>query len=306
MENIIEVKELYKAYGSIKAIKGISFYVEKGTLFAFLGPNGAGKSTTINILATLLEKDKGEVTINGILLGKNDNEIRKSIGIVFQDGVLDPLLSVWENIETRGSFYGLSRDELHTRIETALKVTGIKDIAKRRYGSLSGGQKRRADIARALINRPKILFLDEPTTGLDPQTRKSVWDTIKTLQETENMTVFLTTHYMEEADKADYVVIIDEGMIAAKGTPTELKNVYSKDSLRIKPKDKAKLGSYLNESDIEYKIKNDLYIIRLENTLASIPILENTKDNLESIQVFNGSMDDAFIEITGKEIREWF
>jgi multidrug/hemolysin transport system ATP-binding protein len=304
MENIIEVKELSKNYGPIEAVKEISFYVEKGSLFAFLGPNGAGKSTTINILSTLIANDSGRVTINGIELGKSDDEIRKSIGIVFQDGVLDPLLSVWENIETRGSFYGLSKVELHKRIQSALEITGIVDLAKRRYGNLSGGQKRRTDIARALINRPKILFLDEPTTGLDPQTRKSVWDTIRLLQETENMTVFLTTHYMEEADKADYVVIIDEGKVAAKGTPTELKDVYSKDSLRLKPKSKEKLEEYLNKNNIEFTMKNDLYIVRLSKTIDSIPILEQVRDNIDSFQVHNGSMDEAFIEITGKEIRE--
>jgi len=304
MKNIIEVKNLYKNYGPIEAVKGISFYVETGSLFAFLGPNGAGKSTTINILSTLLDNDSGEVLINNVSLGVNDDSIRHSIGIVFQDGVLDPLLTVWENIETRGKFYSLDKETLKTRINKALEVAGISDLAKRRYGSLSGGQKRRADIARALINRPKILFLDEPTTGLDPQTRRTVWETIKTLQELENMTVFLTTHYMEEANEADYVVIIDEGEIAAKGTPTELKDNYSRDSLRLKAKDDKKLEVYLKKNNIEYKIKNDLYIIRLDSTLDSVPILDDISSNLDSFQVLNGTMDDAFIEVTGKEIRE--
>lgn len=304
MNNIIEVHDLHKSYGQIKAVKGISFYVQEGSLFAFLGPNGAGKSTTINILSTLLTHDQGEVIVNNIALGTNDDAIRNAIGIVFQDGVLDPLLTVQENLLTRGSIYGLKRSELHDRIKEALSVTGITDLAQRRYESLSGGQKRRTDIARALINRPRILFLDEPTTGLDPQTRKNVWDTIKKLQESENMTVFLTTHYMEEADDADYVVIIDEGNIAAKGTPTELKDTYSKDSLRIKPKKVKPLLDYLKEHKIEYVKRNDLYIIRLEDTVKSIPVLTDIKDNIESFQVLNGTMDDAFIEITGKEIRE--
>ncbi|MCK5731491.1 MAG: ABC transporter ATP-binding protein [Tenericutes bacterium] len=304
MANIIEVKDLKKNYGSVQAVKGIDFYVGEGTLFAFLGPNGAGKSTTINILSTLLLHDSGYVMVNGLKLGENDDFIRNSIGIVFQEGLLDPLLTVYENISTRGSFYKLSKTELKERIDFALSVTGISELANRRYGSLSGGQRRRSDIARALINRPKILFLDEPTTGLDPQTRKSVWDTIKQLQEAENMTVFLTTHYMEEANEADYVVIIDEGLIAARGTPTELKDLYSKDSLRVKPKNIKKLETYLKEKNIEYTIKNDLYVMRLESTLKSIPILIDINDNLKSFQVLNGTMDDAFIEITGKEIRE--
>ena len=304
MKNIIEVHDLHKSYGLVKAVKGISFYVEEGTLFAFLGPNGAGKSTTINILSTLLTHDQGEVSVNEISLGTDDDAIRNSIGIVFQDGVLDPLLTVRENLLTRGSIYGLKKTELETRILEALSITGITELSDRRYGSLSGGQKRRTDIARALINRPRILFLDEPTTGLDPQTRKNVWDTIKTLQEAENMTVFLTTHYMEEADDADYVVIIDEGKIAAKGTPTELKDAFSKDSLRIKPKKVKELLTYLKTKKIEYTKRNDLYIIRLEDTVKSIPILVDIKDNIESFQVLNGMMDDAFIEITGKEIRE--
>jgi multidrug/hemolysin transport system ATP-binding protein len=304
MGNIIEVKGLYKNYGEVQAVKGIDFYVEEGTLFAFLGPNGAGKSTTINILSTLLTHDSGEVMINGISLGNNDDFIRSSIGIVFQDSVLDPLLTVKENIATRGSFYGLTAKELEERIEVALEVAGIKDLSKRRYDSLSGGQRRRTDIARSLVNRPKILFLDEPTTGLDPQTRRKVWEMIKTLQEKENMTVFLTTHYMEEAEDADYVVVIDEGAIAAKGTPTELKDTYSKDSLRIKPKNQKRLQEYFKNNEIEYQKKNDLYIVRLEDTVKSIPILSDIKDNLESFQVLNGTMDDAFIQITGKEIRE--
>lgn len=304
MSNIIEVHDLHKSYGQVKAVKGISFYVEEGSLFAFLGPNGAGKSTTINILSTLLTHDQGKVSINNIALGTNDNEIRNAIGIVFQEGVLDPLLTVKENLVTRGSIYGLKKQVLTERIDEALAITGIADLSDRRYGSLSGGQKRRTDIARALINRPRILFLDEPTTGLDPQTRKNVWDTIKKLQEKENMTVFLTTHYMEEAEDADYVVIIDEGNIAAKGTPTELKDTYSKDSLRIKPKNVKKLLSYFKAKEIDYSKRNDLYIVRLEDTVKSIPILFDIQDNIESFQVMNGMMDDAFIEITGKEIRE--
>jgi multidrug/hemolysin transport system ATP-binding protein len=304
MEKIIDVIDLHKSYGQIKAVNGISFYVEKGSLFAFLGPNGAGKTTTINILSTLLKKDQGEVFVNDNKLGEHEDEIRNSIGIVFQEGVLDPLLSVKENLETRGSFYGLQKAVLNERVENALKITGIMDLSSRKYGSLSGGQKRRADIARALLNAPKILFLDEPTTGLDPQTRKNVWQTIIKLQKEENMTVFLTTHYMEEADMADYVVIIDNGEIAAKGTPSFLKDEYSNDILKIKPIDEKMLISYLEKNNIEYTKQIDVFVVRLENTLESIEIVSDVKDNIASYQVLNGTLDDAFINITGKEIRE--
>ncbi|MDT8336643.1 MAG: ABC transporter ATP-binding protein [Candidatus Izemoplasmatales bacterium] len=304
MEKIIDVVNLHKSYGNIKAVKGIDFYVEKSSLFAFLGPNGAGKTTTINILSTLLTKDDGDVEINGIKLGENEDAIRSSIGIVFQEGVLDPLLSVKENLETRGSFYKLSKAVLEERIQTALEVTGIQNLASRRYGSLSGGQKRRTDIARALLDAPKILFLDEPTTGLDPQTRKSVWNTIMHLQKEENMTVFLTTHYMEEADKADYVVIIDNGEIVAKGTPSFLKDQFSNDVLKIKPINREKLEVYIDKNKLPYEKQIDVYSIKLEHTLESINIINEIKDNIESFQVLNGTLDDAFINITGKEIRE--
>ena len=304
MDKIIDVLSLKKNYGEVQAVKGIDFYVETGSLFAFLGPNGAGKTTTINILSTLLSKDDGEVIVNGFKIGEHEDDIRSSIGIVFQEGVLDPLLSVKENLEVRGSFYKLSKDVLKERIEKALITTGIENLASRKYGSLSGGQKRRTDIARALLHAPKILFLDEPTTGLDPQTRKNVWNTIMHLKNEENMTVFLTTHYMEEADMADYVVIIDNGQIVAKGTPSFLKDTFSKDILRIKPKNTSLLYKYLMAKNIRFDQQIDIFIIKLENTLESIEIINEVKENIESFQVLNGTLDDAFINITGKEIRE--
>ncbi|MFA7560750.1 MAG: ABC transporter ATP-binding protein [Candidatus Izemoplasmatales bacterium] len=304
MEKIIDVINLKKNYGEIEAVKSIDFYVEKGSLFAFLGPNGAGKTTTINILSTLLKQDDGEILIDDLKIGQNDELIRQSIGIVFQEGVLDPLLTVKENLLTRGAFYGFSKEKLKERIEKALSVTGIENLTNRRYGTLSGGQKRRADIARALIHAPKILFLDEPTTGLDPQTRKNVWNTILNLQKQDNMTIFLTTHYMEEADKADYVVIIDNGEVVAKGTPSYLKDEFSNDLLKLKPKDDIKLEEYLKKSQINFVKETDLYTIKINESLASLKIVNDVKDNLLSFQVLNGTLDDAFINITGKEIRE--
>jgi len=299
---IIEVKNLVKNYKEVQAVKNISFYVEEGTLFAFLGPNGAGKSTTINVICTLLSYESGEVIINHHILGKDDSLIRDEIGIVFQDTVLDPLLTIRENLETRGSLYRMDKATLKEAIDEALHVTDIFDIQNRRYGKLSGGQKRRADIARALINRPKILFLDEPTTGLDPQTRSNVWQTIQKMQKSKNMTVFLTTHYLEEADEADYVVIIDNGVIAAKGTPAALKDEYSHDYFVASPKNMEKAVKLLG-AKTEYIIKNDTIRIALNSTLESVEYIHLLENELKSFQVLNGNLDDAFITITGKEIK---
>lgn len=305
MEKIIEVKNLKKSYGNVQAVKSLSFYVESGKLFAFLGPNGAGKSTTIDMITTFLKPDGGEVTICGRQLGHEDDKIRSQIGAVFQDGVLDPLLTVKENIMIRGSFYGLSGDKLRENTEKAMAVSGVTEFQDRRYGKLSGGQRRRADIARALVNTPKILFLDEPTTGLDPQTRKSVWETIRKLQIESKMTVFLTTHYMEEAAEADYVVVIDGGEISAKGTPAELKEKYAGDILKITPKRNISTAKeYLIQDNIDFvEVGTDIKI-NIRNTMEALPILNACKDYIEGFEVLNGTMDDAFIAITGKEIRE--
>lgn len=306
MEKIIEVKNLKKSYGNVQAVKSLSFYVEKGKLFAFLGPNGAGKSTTIDMITTFLKPDEGEVTVCGRKLGHDDDKIRSQIGAVFQDGVLDPLLTIKENIMIRGGFYGLKGEKLLKNAERAMKVSGVTEIQNRRYGKLSGGQRRRADIARALVNTPKVLFLDEPTTGLDPQTRKSVWQTIRTLQKETNMTVFLTTHYMEEAAEADYVTVIDNGEISAKGTPSQLKEEYAGDFLKIVPKQSEyeKIIADLQKEKIKYTQVGEIIKISIPNTLAALPMLNKLRDGIESFEVLNGTMDDAFIAITGKEIRE--
>ncbi len=304
MEKIIEVEHLKKSYGSVQAVKGIDFYVERGSLFAFLGPNGAGKSTTIDMIATLLSPDAGTITIDGKTVGKDDAAIRGLIGIVFQDNLLDKLLTVKENIATRGTFYGLSGTELKTAVDKAAKAAGVEEFINRPYGKLSGGQRRRADIARALVNTPKILFLDEPTTGLDPQTRRNVWETIQRLQKENGMTVFLTTHYMEEAANADYVTVIDHGEILAKGTPAELKNLYSTDTLKIIPNDEAALLELLKKEGTAYRKKGEVYEITCKQTTEALPLIEKCKDNLFNIELVNGTMDDVFINITGREIRE--
>lgn len=233
MNHIIEVNHLVKNYGAVQAVKDISFYVEEGGLFAFLGPNGAGKSTTINTICTFLKPDGGSVTVDGFQLGREDGRIRENIGIVFQNSLLDDLLTVEENLLTRGSFYNLKGEALKEAVRSAAKATELMGFLKRPYGKLSGGQRRRADIARALLHTPRILFLDEPTTGLDPQSRRSIWNTIKKLQAEQGMTVFLTTHYMEEAEDADYCIVVDDGKIAAKGTPVDLKRRYAKDRMQI-------------------------------------------------------------------------
>ncbi len=287
MSHIIEIKQLEKSYGSVKAVKEISFYVEEGGLFAFLGPNGAGKSTTINMICTFLKPDSGSVQVDGFILGKDDASIRKRIGVVFQSSVLDDLLTVEENLLIRGSFYNLKGRALKEAVKRAAKATDLMGFLKRPYGKLSGGQRRRADIARALIHTPHILFLDEPTTGLDPQSRRSIWNTIKRLQAEQNMTVFLTTHYMEEAEDADYCIIVDDGKIAAKGTPLDLKSRYAKDKMSI----------LLKESSETVKLK-------LESTIEALDFLKKYEGNIREFTVEKGSMDDVFIGVTGKEIRE--
>ncbi len=304
MGNIIEVNGLKKRYGAVEAVKSIDFYVEPGTLFAFLGPNGAGKSTTIDILCTLLKPDGGEVTVNGFQLGHDDAKIRNSIGVVFQDSVLDPLLTVEENLYTRGSFYKLSGKTLKEAVKYAIHTVEAEDFAKQRYGKLSGGQRRRADIARALVHTPEILFLDEPTTGLDPQTRRNVWDTVRGLQTQSGTTVFLTTHYMEEASEADYVAVIDNGHIAAKGTPSALREEYSSDHLKLIPGNGEAIARLLKEMNFDYLILGGTYKVKLKKTLDAFDILEAAKPHISAFEVMQGNMDDTFINITGKEIRE--
>lgn len=304
MEKIIEVNNLTKSYGNIQAVKGIDFYVEKGKLFAFLGPNGAGKSTTIDIICTFLKPDSGSVMIDNLQLGKDDLAIRNIVGAVFQDGLLDDLLTVEENLLSRGSLYGLNGQRLHQIVHETAQKTGISELLKRPYGKLSGGQRRRCDIARALINTPKILFLDEPTTGLDPQTRKSVWETINNIQKQNETTIFLTTHYMEEAAVADYVIVIDRGEIVAKGTPTELKDQYSNDRLIMDSHEIEKIINILNNNHLKYELNNTSIEVFLSSTIDALAIIDQCRAYFYGFEVIRGTMDDAFIAITGKEIRE--
>lgn len=301
---IIEVDNLEKSYGDVHAVKGISFYVEERKLFAFLGPNGAGKSTTVDILCTVLKPDSGTVVIDGNILGKEDDAIRQSIGVVFQYGVLDKTLTVWENLMFRASLYGLDMASAREAVVRACQLAAVTEIVNRPYGNLSGGQRRRCDIARALVHTPKVLFLDEPTTGLDPQTRKRMWDLIIHMKEQLGTIVFITTHYMEEAAQADYVVVIDDGQIVAKGTPLELKEKYASDRLILVSSNTSKVVELLRTRGVDFAVNGDKITVALKTSLDALPLLELCKQYLLSFEVVLGSMDEAFIAITGKEIRE--
>lgn len=304
MEKILVVEDLKKYYGEIKAVDGISFYLETGKLFAFLGPNGSGKSTTIDTICTYLKPDGGIVIIDGHELGKDDDAIRKTIGVVFQDGLLDRMLTVEENIRTRASLYDLKGKELDEAVKRASRLAGTDELLKRKYGKLSGGQRRRCDIARALVNQPKILFLDEPTTGLDPQTRKNIWETITSLQKEAGMTVFLTTHYMEEAASADYVTVIDKGKVVAKGTPPELREKYASDKVVFNCTDTEKVKAILDAKKAEYTQNGNRITVNLKRTLDALPYIKEAEGYITGFEVTAGTMDDAFINITGKELRE--
>lgn len=231
MSNIIEVFNLKKSYQETAAVKDLSFTIKKGELFSLLGPNGAGKSTTIDILCTLLKPDGGEVKINGFRAGKEDLEIKNDIGIVFQDSILDASLTVRENLYLRSKFYIKKKSRIQRAVHEAALAVSAMEYIDRPYGKLSGGQRRRADIARAMVHTPSVLFLDEPTAGLDPQVRHDVWEMILRLKEERNMTILLTTHYMEEAAVSDRIIMLDHGLVAAGGTPMELKEKYQVNTL---------------------------------------------------------------------------
>lgn len=293
----IEVKGLVKTYGDMRAVDGIGFSVPEGSFFAFLGPNGAGKSTTISIICSLLEQDSGDVRIFG--RDVSDPTIRNDIGVVFQDPMLDPKLTVRENLEIRASMYGLK--DVRSAVERAMADADCTEFSKQRYGTLSGGQRRRADIARALVHSPRVLILDEPTSGLDPHTRKVIWESVFRLNRQNNMTVLLTTHYMEEAANADDVVVIDHGRIVAHGTPEELRERYSRDRMTVVPKDVSSMKDTLDSLGVRYSLERDVFTIELGATVDAVPIIDSVRDMMVSFEVRMGSMDDAFVSITGGE-----
>jgi len=303
MEDIIQVNHLKKHFKQIKAVDDISFRVKKGELYGFLGVNGAGKSTTINMICTLLPYDQGEVNICGYQLGKEDREIRKRIGVVFQDNTLDERLTIKENLMIRASLYDRSGKELHRNLSYVADILDIGNLMERQFRKLSGGQKRRCEIAKALMNRPEILFLDEPTTGLDPQTRQSVWECVERLRKEERMTVFLTTHYMEEAAKAQYISIMETGKVVAEGTPSKLKEQYAYDMLKLVPSDEYELIRGLEEAKLSYEHKSNHIHVRIPDSMYGLEVLNNLKTFLKSFEVVQGTMDDVFLNITGSKLR---
>lgn len=302
LNDIIEIAGLSKRFGSVQAVDDISFTVERGSLFAFLGLNGAGKSTTINILCSILQKDAGSVLIDGCDLEREADKIKPKLGIVFQNSVLDERLTVRENLTVRASYYGLRGEALRARLEELNELLDLKEILNRPFGKLSGGQKRRADIARGLLNRPSLLFLDEPTTGLDPKTRQNVWEIILGLRQSAGMTVFLTTHYMEEANRADHVVIMDGGRIAASDTPNNLKNLYSGDYVKLYLPQSPETAGALESSGRAFTYEGECYRVRVESSRDALSFLNAYPALAGDFEVVKGDMDDVFLSVTGKKL----
>ena len=298
MDNIIEINHLHKSFGDVKAVQDLSFRVKKGELFAFLGVNGAGKSTTINIMCGQLAKDGGSVTICGTDLDSEPDRIKRSLGVVFQGSVLDKELSVRDNLESRAALYGIHGNAFKKRLAKLAQLLDFENLLRRPVGKLSGGQRRRIDIARALLHSPEILILDEPTTGLDPQTRSLLWRVIGDLRRNENMTVFLTTHYMEEAADADYVIILDQGRIAAEGTPLILKNTYTGDFITLYGAGEAevqKLGA-------PYEPIRDAFRVSVPDTAAATGLILQYPELFRDYEITKGKMDDVFLAVTGRKL----
>lgn len=298
MENIIEIDHLQKSFGDVHAVNDLSFRVKEGELFAFLGVNGAGKSTTINIMCGQLAKDSGSISICDTDMDKDTDAVKRALGVVFQGSVLDRDLSVYDNLESRAALYGIHGAAFKARFAELSEMLDFKDLRKRAVGKLSGGQRRRIDIARALLHKPKILILDEPTTGLDPQTRSTLWSVIGNLRKNEGLTVFLTTHYMEEAADADYVVILDHGKIAAEGTPLQLKNTYTGDFISLygmSEDDVKKLG-------MPYEAVGDAYRVAVPDTAAATALIMKYPELFRDYEIVKGKMDDVFLAVTGKKL----
>jgi multidrug/hemolysin transport system ATP-binding protein len=295
---MIEITHLCKSYGDVKAVNNISFSVNKGELFAFLGVNGAGKSTTIHILCGLLTPDSGSVKINGLDIERNAQMVKSQIGVVFQNSVLDKALTVYDNLKYRASLYGITGKKFTDRLENLCNEFQFSDILKRSVGKLSGGQRRKIDVTRALLHEPNLLILDEPTTGLDPQTRKILWQAIERRRKEENLTVLLTTHYMEEAATADNVVILDGGVIVAKGTPNDLKNRYACDYITLYhiTEEQAK------RLPLPYTKIGETYRFAIKSTAETVKLIEQYPSLFADFEVTKGSMDDVFLASTGKSL----
>lgn len=300
MNDIIKIEKLYKSFGEVKAVQDLSFKIKKGEFFAFLGVNGAGKSTTINIICAQLEKDSGSVFVDGVDIDKDADHIKNKLGVVFQNSVLDSTLSVYDNLENKAALYGIVGQSFKVRLKELCEMFKLEEILKRPVCKLSGGQRRRVDIARALIHNPQILILDEPTTGLDPQTRKMIWNIVSNLRKDAGMTVLLTTHYMEEAADADYIVVIDSGKIAAEGTPHELKNAYTGDFITLYNTDE----SVVKSLGLEYEKFNDCYRLSVESTAKATELIIKNPSIFVDYEITKGKMDDVFLAVTGKTLKE--
>lgn len=298
MNNIIEIDHLNKSFGDIKAVNDLSLKVREGELFAFLGVNGAGKSTTISVLSGQMPKDSGSVTVCGKNIDDDMRKISHALGVVFQSSVLDKSLSVKDNLKSRAALYGITGSTFKERLKELSDLLNFGDLLNRTVGKLSGGQRRRIDIARALIHKPKILILDEPTTGLDPQTRVLLWSVVQKLRESENMTVFLTTHYMEEAADADYVTIIDSGKIAAEGTPLELKNKYTGDFVTLYRVDENKISAL----SVPYEKAHGAIKLSVPNTSEATKLIISHPELFSDYEITKGKMDDVFLAVTGKKL----
>lgn len=299
MNYAIEVRDLKKFFDAVNAVDGLSFAVKRGELFAFLGENGAGKSTTISILCHVLPQDAGEVRIDGTRWEDGGAAMKKRIGVVFQNSVLDSALSAKENLRHRAALYGICGKAFQRRLEELSALLKLKEILNRPVGKLSGGQRRRIDIARALLPSPSILILDEPTTGLDPQTRAMLWGVISHLQKKEGLTVLLTTHYMEEAAEADSVVIIEKGRLVAEGTPLELKSRFTKDYIFLYGVSREEVGCL----GVPWEEIPHGYRLEVENTEDATRLILKHPQVFRDFEITKGKMDDVFLTVTGKKLK---
>jgi ABC-2 type transport system ATP-binding protein len=310
-ESIISVKGLCHKYGKVLAVDDITLNVEKGQIFSFLGPNGAGKTTTINVLITLLPIQKGTVTISGFDVEKHQDDVRKSIGIVFQDETLDRDLTVWETMEFHSRIYSIPKDIRRKRMDELIETVELTEKKNELVKNLSGGMKRRLEIARGLLTRPKILFLDEPTIGLDPQTRLRIWDYIKKVNK-EGITIFLTTHYMDEADQlSDVISIIDDGKIITNGTSESLKNSLGRDMIYLETDDDEKSKNVIKDMeeifDVRGSSKGLVISLKVEGSHFLPNLIEKIRNDgigIVSVNLKRPTLDDVFVHFTGRGLRE--
>ncbi len=297
----ISVSALTKSYGDLLAVDDVSFEVESGSVFSFLGTNGAGKSTVIGCLTTVLPFDAGRIVVGGHEVRHDSESVRARIGVVFQESMLDSTLTVRENLTMRARFYLGGRSRITARVAELATLLGLEEYIDRRYGRLSGGQRRRVDIARALLPSPSILFLDEPTAGLDPANRAIVWATITSLRASGDLTVFLTTHYMEETEQSDRVSIIDHGRVIAEGSPSELRARHSSSVLTVTSRDGAAFVRQAAESGFEARRRGSQFDVRLSEAGAARRLIAVHGDDVIDFEYRHGSMDDVFLALTSRD-----